>query len=211
MLGVQDKSLPQFIYTDQISYPNHVRLFVISVFGICLLDYALFGAFYTFESNIFTIWMSITLAILFGFSCICHFLLKRYSAVRYSHTTHLIFQLICFFTGLLIGANTVIINDYLGNDVPNLIGTHVLTLTALLLTASHIIALTFLTQHIRYFFLFFIPSITPLFISQLIQRDHEHNLFYLAYYSSFSQPYFVLRPPTRFISIWHWYLKKINS
>lgn len=32
MLGVQDKSLPQFIYTDQISYPNHVRLFVISVF-----------------------------------------------------------------------------------------------------------------------------------------------------------------------------------
>ncbi|MGE8643040.1 bifunctional diguanylate cyclase/phosphodiesterase [Acinetobacter vivianii] len=185
MLGVQDKSLPQFIYTDQISYPNHVRLFVISVFAICLLDYALFGVFYTFEANIFTTWMTITLAILLGFSCICHFLLKRYSAVRYNHKTNIIFQLICFFTGLLIGVNTVIINHYLGSDVPNLIGSHVLTLTALLLTASHIIALTFLTQHIRYFFLFFIPSIAPLIITQLLHRHHDHTLFYLAYYSSF--------------------------
>ena len=32
MLGAQEKNLPQFIYTDQINYPNHVRLFVISVF-----------------------------------------------------------------------------------------------------------------------------------------------------------------------------------
>ncbi|EPF87749.1 histidine kinase [Acinetobacter gyllenbergii] len=185
MLGVQDKNLPQFIYTDQIDYPNHVRLFVLSVFCICLLDYALFGIFYSFESNIFTTWMSITLILLFSFSCVCHFLLKRYSSVRYSNQTNLIFQLICFFTGLLIGVNTIVINHYLAVDIPHLVGSHVLTLTALLLTASHIIALTFLTQHIRYFFLFFIPSIVPLIISQFLHRDHDHTLFYLAYYSSF--------------------------
>lgn len=32
MSGVQEKKIPQFIYTDQINYPNHVRLFVLSVF-----------------------------------------------------------------------------------------------------------------------------------------------------------------------------------
>lgn len=46
MLGAQEKNLPQFIYTDQINYPNHVRLFVISVFCLTLLDYVLFGFFY---------------------------------------------------------------------------------------------------------------------------------------------------------------------
>ncbi len=185
MLGVQEKSLPQFIYTDQISYPNHVRLFVISVLCICLLDFALFGVFYSFESNIFTQWMSLTLLILLMFAGTCHFLLKRYSSTRYTHRTHRVFQLICFFTGVLVGINTVIINHYLEADVPQLLASHVLTLTALLLNASHIIALTFLTQHIRYFFLFFIPSITPLLISQLLQQDHQHTLFYLAYYCSF--------------------------
>ena len=70
-------------------------------------------------------------------------------------------------------------------DVPHLSHSHILRLTALLLTSSHIISLTFLTQHIRYFFLFFIPSVLPLVLSQIINRDQEHTLFYVAYYFSF--------------------------
>ncbi|WP_151750551.1 hypothetical protein, partial [Acinetobacter sp. TUM15131] len=87
MLAAQEKNLPQFIYTDQINYPNHVRLFVLSVFCICLLDYTLFGIFYSFESNIFTTWMSITLIILFSFFGLCHFLLKRNASIQYSSKT----------------------------------------------------------------------------------------------------------------------------
>jgi hypothetical protein len=36
MLGVHEKNLPQFVYTDQINYTNHVRLFILSVFCISL-------------------------------------------------------------------------------------------------------------------------------------------------------------------------------
>ena len=45
MSGVLEKNLPQFVYTDQINYTNHVRLFILSVFCISLLDYVLFGFF----------------------------------------------------------------------------------------------------------------------------------------------------------------------
>ena len=41
MSGVLEKNLPQFIYTDQINYPNHIRLFVVSVIFIILIDYFL--------------------------------------------------------------------------------------------------------------------------------------------------------------------------
>ncbi|MFW1950329.1 EAL domain-containing protein [Acinetobacter beijerinckii] len=185
MLGVQEKNLSNFVYTDQINYPNHVRLFVLSVFCISLLDYVLFGFFYSFDSNVFSVWMAITLISLLCFYAICHFSLKHYSSVRFAQKTNITFQIICFLTGLLLGISTIVINSFLIKDVPTLSASHILTLTALLLTSSHIIALTFLTQHIRYFFLFFIPSITPLVISQFIHRDQEHSLFYLAYYSSF--------------------------
>lgn len=185
MLGVHEKNLPQFVYTDQINYTNHIRLFVLSVFCISLLDYVLFGFFYSFNANIFSTWIGISLSILFCFYCICHLSLKHYSSIRFAQKTNISFQIICFFTGLLLGISTIIINYFLVKDVPELSGSHILTLTALLLTSSHIIALTFLTQHIRYFFLFFIPSITPLVFSQLLHRDQEHTLFYMAYYSSF--------------------------
>ena len=185
MLGVHEKNLPPFVDTDQINYTNHVRLFILSVFFISLLDYVLFGFFYSFSTNIFTTWMSICLSILFCFYCICHFSIKHYSSIRFAHKTRIAFQIICFFTGLLLGISTIIINYFLIKDVPNLSVSHILTLTALLLTSSHIIALTFLTQHVKYFFLFFIPSITPLVFSQILHRDQEHTLFYLAYYSSF--------------------------
>lgn len=185
MLGVHEKNLPQFVYTDQINYTDHVRLFILSVFCISLLDYVLFGFFYSFNANIFSTWIGISLSILFFFYCICHLSLKHYSSIRFAQKTNITFQIICFFTGLLLGISTIIINYFLVKDVPELSGSHILTLTALLLTSSHIIALTFLTQHIRYFFLFFIPSITPLVFSQLLHRDQEHTLFYLAYYSSF--------------------------
>jgi hypothetical protein len=140
MLGVHEKNLPQFVYTDQINYTNHVRLFILSVFCISLLDYVLFGFFYSFSANIFTTWISICLSILFCFYCICHFSIKHYSSVRFAHKTNIAFQIICFFTGLLLGISTIIINYFLIKDVPNLSGSHILTLTALLLTSSHIIA-----------------------------------------------------------------------
>ena len=185
MSGVQEKKFPQFIYTDQINYPNHVRLFVLSVFFIALLDYLLFASFYSFSANIFTTWMTFTLTLLLTFYAICHFSLRYYSSSRFARKTNITFQVICFFTGLLLGISTLVINDLLIKDVPNLSTSHILSLTALLLTSSHIIALTFLTQHIRYFFLFFIPSISPLVISQIINRDQEYTLFYIAYYLSF--------------------------
>ena len=47
MLGVHEKNLPPFVDTDQINYTNHVRLFILSVFCISLLDYVLFGFFYS--------------------------------------------------------------------------------------------------------------------------------------------------------------------
>lgn len=56
MSGVLEKNLPQFIYTDQINYPHHIRLFVVSVIFIILIDYFLFGFFYSFDLNIFSIW-----------------------------------------------------------------------------------------------------------------------------------------------------------
>jgi diguanylate cyclase (GGDEF)-like protein/PAS domain S-box-containing protein len=185
MLGAQEKNLPQFIYTDQINYPNHVRLFVISVFCLTLLDYVLFGFFYSFNLNVFSIWTALTLIVLLVFYAICHVSLKQYSSVRYAKKTNLIFQVICLITGLLLGSGAILLHYFLAKDVPNISGSHILTLTALLLTSSHIIALTFLTQHIRYFFLFFIPSISPLVISQLLHKDQEHTLFYIAYYLSF--------------------------
>ena len=76
MSGVQEKKIPQFIYTDQINYPNHVRLFVLSVFIIALLDYLLFASFYSFSANIFTTWMTLTLTLLLTFYAICHFSLR---------------------------------------------------------------------------------------------------------------------------------------
>ena len=50
MLGVHEKNLPPVVDTDQINYTNHVRLFILSVFFISLLDYVLFGFFYSFSS-----------------------------------------------------------------------------------------------------------------------------------------------------------------
>jgi hypothetical protein len=38
MSGVLEKNLPQFIYTDQINYPNHIRLFVVSVIFLQQID-----------------------------------------------------------------------------------------------------------------------------------------------------------------------------
>ena len=112
MLGVHEKNLPPFVDTDQINYTNHVRLFILSVFFISLLDYVLFGFFYSFSTNIFTTWMSICLSILFCFYCICHFSIKHYSSVRFAHKTRIAFQIICFFTGSLLGISTIIINYF---------------------------------------------------------------------------------------------------
>ena len=108
MLGAQEKNLPQFIYTDQINYPNHVRLFVISVFCLTLLDYVLFGFFYSFNLNVFSIWTALTLIVLLVFYAICHVSLKQYSSVRYAKKTNLIFQVICLITGLLLGSGAII-------------------------------------------------------------------------------------------------------
>lgn len=99
MSGVQEKKIPQFIYTDQINYPNHVRLFVLSVFFIALLDYLLFASFYSFSANIFTTWMTFTLTLLLTFYAICHFSLRYYSSSRFAGKTNITFQVICFFTG----------------------------------------------------------------------------------------------------------------
>lgn len=185
MSGVQKQGLAPFIYTDQINYSSHIRSFVLSVLGICVLDYALFGLFYSFTPNIFTAWISITAVFLLIFFFLCRFSLKCYSSPAFIKRSHVLFQIVCFSTGLLLGINSIIITYYLIHEVPQLTGSHILTLTALLLTTSHIIALTFLTQHIRYFFLFFLPSVLPLIISHLLSRDHQHTLFYLAYYFTF--------------------------
>jgi hypothetical protein len=185
MSGVLEKNLPQFIYTDQINYPNHIRLFVVSVIFIILIDYFLFGFFYSFDLNIFSIWTISSLILLSIFLIICNFSLKHYTSVRHAKKTNLTFQLICLCIGSLLGVGSVVISQMLIKDVPHLSHSHILTLTALLLTSSHIISLTFLTQHIRYFFLFFIPSVLPLVLSQIINRDQEHTLFYVAYYFSF--------------------------
>ncbi|QER40012.1 EAL domain-containing protein [Acinetobacter suaedae] len=185
MSGVQKQGLAPFIYMDQINYSSHIRSFVLSVLCICLLDYVLFGIFYSFTPNIFTSWISITAIVLLVFFFLCRFSLKCYSSPAFIKKSHILFQTVCFITGLLLGINSIIITYYLIHDVPQLTGSHILILTALLLTTSHIIALTFLTQHIRYFFLFFIPSVLPLIISHLLYRNNEHTLFYLAYYSTF--------------------------
>ncbi|MBJ8440943.1 EAL domain-containing protein [Acinetobacter junii] len=185
MSGVLGKNLPQFIYTDQINYPNHIRLFVVSVIFIILIDYFLFGFFYSFDLNIFSIWTISSLILISIFLIICNFSLKHYTSVRHAKKTNLTFQLICLCIGSLLGVGSVVISQLLIKDVPHLSHSHILTLTALLLTSSHIISLTFLTQHIRYFFLFFIPSVFPLVLSQIINRDQEHTLFYVAYYFSF--------------------------
>ena len=140
MSGVQEKKFPQFIYTDQINYPNHVRLFVLSVFLIALLDYLLFASFYSFSANVFTTWMTLTLTLLLIFYAVCHFSLRYYSSSRFAGKTNITFQAICFFTGLLLGISTIVINYLLIRDVPNLSASHILILTALLLTSSHIIS-----------------------------------------------------------------------
>ena len=107
MSGVQEKKIPQFIYTDQINYPNHVRLFVLSVFFIALLDYVLFASFYSFSANVFTTWTTLTLTLLLIFYAVCHFSLRYYSSSRFAGKTNITFQVICFFTGLLLGISTI--------------------------------------------------------------------------------------------------------
>ncbi|ENW94946.1 EAL domain-containing protein [Acinetobacter sp. NIPH 298] len=185
MSGVQKQDSPPPIYTDLINCSSHIRTFVLSVLCICLLDYVLFGVFYSFSPNIFTVWICITLIVFLLFFFLCRFSLQHTSSPLFLKRTNHLFQIICFFTGLLLGVNSIIINYYLIHDVPSLTSSHISILTALLLTTSHIIALTFLTQHIRYFLLFFIPSIVPLIISQILFGDHHQTLFYLAYYSIF--------------------------
>lgn len=84
MSGVLEKNLPQFIYTDQINYPHHIRLFVVSVIFIILIDYFLFGFFYSFDLNIFSIWTISSLILLSIFLIICNFSLKHYTSVRHA-------------------------------------------------------------------------------------------------------------------------------
>ena len=53
MSSVQGKNLSRFIDTDQVIFSKHVRLFLLSVLSICLIDYFLYGVFYSFNSNTF--------------------------------------------------------------------------------------------------------------------------------------------------------------
>ena len=182
MSSVQGKNLSRFIDTDQVIFSKHVRLFLLSVLSICLIDYFLYGVFYSFNSNTFSIWLASAVVILLSFFALAYYVSVNRTAQRYLKAT---FASISFLTGLFLGVTTVIIHVYLIQDEPQLTNAHILTFTALLLTTSHIFALTFLTQHIRYFLLFFIPSVVPLVFLQLSQQNQDNILFYLAYYVCF--------------------------
>ena len=182
MSSVQEKNTSRFVYTDPLDYAKHIRMFVLSVLCVCLLDYVIFGLFYSFNSDIFTIWICVACVILLGFVGLCHYVSKPNKTIDNNNN---IYPIICFFTGLFLGITSIIISSYLITDTPTLNGSHILTLTALLLTTSHIIALTFLTQHIRHFFLFYIPSIVPLIVFQMTHLSQENTLFYVAHYSLF--------------------------
>lgn len=182
MSSVQGKNLSRFIDTDQVIFSKHVRLFLLSVLSICLVDYFLYGVFYSFNSNTFSIWLASAVVILLSFFALAYYVSVNRTAQRYLKAT---FASISFLTGLFLGATTIIIHVYLIQDEPQLTNAHILTFTALLLTTSHIFALTFLTQHIRYFLLFFIPSVVPLVVLQFLQQNQDNILFYLAYYVCF--------------------------
>ncbi|MFM2332867.1 MAG: hypothetical protein RIQ74_1703 [Pseudomonadota bacterium] len=182
MSSVQGKNLSRFIDTDQVIFSKHVRLFLLSVLSICLIDYFLYGVFYSFNSNTFSIWLASAVVILLSFFALAYYVSVNRTAQRYLKAT---FASISFLTGLFLGVTTVIIHVYLIQDEPQLTNAHILTFTALLLTTSHIFALTFLTQHIHYFLLFFIPSVVPLVVLQLSQQNQDNILFYFAYYACF--------------------------
>jgi len=182
MSSVQGKNLSRFIDTDQVMFSKHVRLFLLSVLSICLIDYFLYGVFYSFNSNTFSIWLASAVVILLSFFALAYYVSVNRTAQRYLKATY---ASISFLTGLFLGVTTIIIHVYLIQDEPQLTNAHILTFTALLLTTSHIFALTFLTQHIRYFLLFFIPSVVPLVVLQLSQQNQDNILFYFAYYACF--------------------------
>ena len=184
MSGVKKIDFFKFMGTTPEYPPYQLHLFVLSIFCICLFDYLLFGLFYSFKINILSIWMGITFIACSCFFMICYVLLKQ-NTILHSPLKQLIFQSICFLTGLCLGIDALVIHYYLIDDVTHLTNSHILTLTAVLLSSSHIIALTFLTQQIRYFFLFFIPSIAPIILWQVIHQLYDHRLFYSAYYASF--------------------------
>ena len=61
MLGVHEKNLPQFVYTDQINYTNHVRLFILSVFDWATGTSRFSQPFFLFIFGFFAFYTSIYL------------------------------------------------------------------------------------------------------------------------------------------------------
>ncbi|MCH2004871.1 EAL domain-containing protein [Acinetobacter ursingii] len=156
------------------------KALLINLFLLCIFDYLLYRLFYSPVSSLcFNIWIAVSSL----FFIICWSISEFYFKENHYglNSANRWMQFICFGSGVVIGTGILLINFNLTSLNPPLTAAHVLTLSSVLYMITGIICLTYLTQSLRLFFLVFLPTVLPLFISQFAHPQTAYSLFYVAY------------------------------
>ena len=149
-------------YTQVAQIKNTIKLItylIVSYF--CIFSYISILYFYTQEQLpfYFSVWWSSSSLIMLSLFLLVQLYLKKQK--NHLNFTHPCLQGICLILGLLVALGICLIYFYLPATNPTFTPDNALVLSALLLIVTQAFGLTYLTQHLSYFCLNFIPSILP--------------------------------------------------
>lgn len=180
MSGLQDQKLRQLLDDETLNRSKHpVYFFFISLFIVFCFASVIY-IFQGIETHQFLIWVMSISAIL----ALILFLVSFYTEVKYDQTTlKRSFQMhaLCMISGLLMSSNCLIQYIFL-HQIENVIVTNLLMLPFGLVVVSQLLALTFLTYNIQYFYSFFVATVIPLFLSQILAIFPSHSFYFLIFY-----------------------------
>lgn len=175
MAEIQDQSFDQYLYATQISDTLHVfRYFLASIFAISLFIHVIYTFFY-YSSYHLNIWMILTASFV-GVNLLLlfqYFKPDQYNLKIANYWIHFI----CFSSGVLIALGIYLLYAHLPHLTQGFNLFEAVALVTLLVIVCLLFAITFLTQRIRYFLLFFFPIITPLTILESVLTLDKYPLF----------------------------------
>ena len=159
MSGLQEEYLQHKTAIGQLKLSvQYMRWYLLSLSLLCLVSYLIFSYFFSSYLTAFAYSTAITIGSFLFLFFISKFL-SKHKQTNFIPKTDLILQCICFISGMFVGGNIIVIHFFLPPELVTVPDFHILI--ALFLTSAHIIGLTFLTHHPRYFYLLFVPSVVP--------------------------------------------------
>lgn len=156
------------------------RQFKPFIFGYLLVlffTYICYVTMYSFSSTLFNLWIFVA-ATLGGIALIVS---KRYferpQDYSFRKLDHLL-QSFSFLIGLVLGCGYVVIHYLLMKQYDTTDLIHQISLTTLVIHVTLIIAITCLTSRLRNFFLLFVPSTLPLFLTHAFALQSDSFVYY---------------------------------